>query len=131
MLGSSKYEVLSVIDLKDAFCSLRLTEKSKRYCGILPLFGSSSYLYHRMPNGLHMSPAIWQSYINVILDCLQNRNYCEANRDDLLLFTPEKKYHKGKLENLQKALLKKGLKISPKKCQLSKKGLQDKGNTIL
>ena len=36
LLGSSKYEVLSVLDLKDVFHSLRLTESSKKYCGILP-----------------------------------------------------------------------------------------------
>ena len=35
LLGSSKCEVLSVLDLKDAFHSLRLTENSKKYCGIL------------------------------------------------------------------------------------------------
>ena len=45
VLGSSKCEVLSVLDLKDAFHSLRLTENSKKYCGILPYFGSMSYLY--------------------------------------------------------------------------------------
>ena len=38
--------------------------------------------------------------------------------DDLLLFTPMKKLHMAKLEDLLKALLKNGLKISPKKCQL-------------
>ena len=42
LLGSSKCEVLSVLDLKDAFHSLRLTEKSMKYCGILPYFGSAS-----------------------------------------------------------------------------------------
>ena len=45
VLGNSKCEVLSVSDLKDAFHSLKLSENSKRYCGILPYFGSSSYLY--------------------------------------------------------------------------------------
>ena len=35
VLGSSKCEVLSVLDLKDAFHSLRLSENSKKYCGIL------------------------------------------------------------------------------------------------
>ena len=45
VLGNSKCKVLSVLDLKDAFHSLRLSENSKRYCGILPYFGSSSYLY--------------------------------------------------------------------------------------
>ena len=43
MLGNSNCEVLSVLDLKDAFHSLRLSEISKRNCGILPCFGSSSY----------------------------------------------------------------------------------------
>ena len=49
VLGSSKWEVLSVLDLKDAFHSLRLSENSNRYYGILPYFGSTSYLYQRMP----------------------------------------------------------------------------------
>ena len=34
--------------------------------------------------------------------------------DDLLLFTPSKKSHVAKLEGVLKALLKNGLKISPK-----------------
>ena len=51
VLGHSKCEVLSVFNLKDAFHSLRLLENSKRYCGILPYFGSSSYLYQRMSMG--------------------------------------------------------------------------------
>ena len=38
MVGNSKCEVLSVLDLKDAFHSLRLSENSKKYCGILPYF---------------------------------------------------------------------------------------------
>ena len=49
VVGSSKCEVLSAPDLKDTFHSLRLSEKSKKYCGILPYFGSTSYLYQRMP----------------------------------------------------------------------------------
>ena len=88
VLGSSKCEILSALDLKDAFHSLRLSENSKKYCRILPYFGSTSYLYLRMPMGLNISPSIWQSYINAILNCLQSKKYCEAIMDDLLLFTP-------------------------------------------
>ena len=43
-LGNSKCDVLSVLDLKDAFHSLRLSENSMKYCGILSYFGSASYL---------------------------------------------------------------------------------------
>ena len=111
VLGNSRCEVLSVLDLKDAFHSLRLLENSKRYCGILPYFGSSSYLYQRMPMGLNITPSIWQSYINAILDCLQSRKHCEAIVDDLLLFTLSKETQMNKLEDLLKALLKNGLKV--------------------
>ena len=83
-----------------------------------------------MPMGLNISPSIWQSYINVILDCLQSRKYCEAIMDNLLLFTPSKETHMNKLEDLLKALLKNGLKISPKKCQLFKTSLKYMGNEI-
>ena len=115
VLGSSKCEVLSVLDLKDAFHSPRLSENSKKYCGILPYFGSASYLHQRMQMELNISPLIWQSYINVILNCLQSKKYCEAIKD-LLLFTPSKRSHIDKLEDLLQALLKNGLKISPGKC---------------
>ena len=88
LLGSSECEVLSVLDLKDAFHPLRLTENSKKYCGILPNFGSESYLYQRMPMGLNIFPAVWQLYINAILNCLSSKKYCKAIMDDLLLFMP-------------------------------------------
>ena len=50
--------------------------------------------------------------------------------NDLILFTPSKESHASKLEDLLKALLKNGLKISPKKCQLFKTSLQYMGNEI-
>ena len=130
LLGGSKCEVLSVLDLKDAFHSLRLTENSKKYCGILPYFGSASYLYQRMPMGLNISPTVWQSYINAILSCLSSRKYCEAIMDDLLLFKPNNQTHFEKLIDLLQVLCKNGLKISPKKCQLFKTELQYMGDAI-
>ena len=119
VLGNSKCKVLSVLDLKDAFHLLRLSENSKKYCGILQYFGSPSYLYQRMPMGL-----------NILNFCLQSRKYCEAIMDDLLLFTPSKDSHMNKIGRLTKALMKNGLKISPKKWQLFKTSLQYMGNKI-
>ena len=49
--------------------------------------------------------------------------------DDLLLFTPSKRAHMAKLDML-KVLLKNGLKISLKKCQLFKTELQYMGNIV-
>ena len=45
--GNSKCKVFSVLDLKDTFHSLRLLEGLKRYCSILPYFGSTPYIYIR------------------------------------------------------------------------------------
>ena len=90
--------MLSALDLKDAFHSLRLSENSKMYCGILPYFSSASYLYQRMHMGLNISPSIWQSDINTILECLQSRKYCEAIMDDLLLFAPSKNHQRRLIE---------------------------------
>ena len=74
VLGSSRYEVLLVYIII-IIHSLRLLENSKRYCGILTYCGSASYLYQRMPMGLNISPSIWQSYINMIVDCLESKIY--------------------------------------------------------
>ena len=59
ILGNSECEVVSCVDIKDAYHSIRLTEKSKEYCGILPYFGSPIYRYEVLPmsstnmNGLY------------------------------------------------------------------------------
>ena len=50
--------------------------------------------------------------------------------DDLPLFTPSKGAHMRQLEDLLKTLLKNGLKISPKTCQLFKTSLQCMENKI-
>ena len=59
-----------------------------------------------MPMGLNVSPTIWQSYINTILNSLQSRKYCEVIMDDLLLLMPSKIALIAKLEDLLKALRK-------------------------
>ena len=50
--------------------------------------------------------------------------------DDLILFTLSKESHVNKLKDLLKALLKNGLKVSSKRCQLFKTSLQYMGNEI-
>ena len=56
-IGASQCEVMSVIDLRDAYHTLRLTPNSQQYCGITPYYGSDTYLYQRLPMGLKVSPA--------------------------------------------------------------------------
>ena len=129
MLGRSGCEVLSILDLKDTFHFLMLLENSidiVEFYHILVVL----HIYIKMLIGLNISPSIWQSYINAILDCFQSRKYCKVIMDDLLLFIATKKPHIAKSEDLLKALLTNGLKISPKICKLFRKELHYMANTI-
>ena len=42
ILGNSECEVVSCVDIKDAYHSLRLTEKSKEYCGYCLILAAQS-----------------------------------------------------------------------------------------
>ena len=130
MLGSSKCEVVSVIDLRDAYHTLRLAKDSQQYCGITPYYGSDTYIYQRLGMGLNVSPAIWQTFINQVLDEIEDRKHHLAIMDDCMIHS-EKKTHIKHLVNLFKALIRNGLKISPKKCQFFKTELVYMGQQLL
>ena len=51
ILGASECELISVIDLRDAYHILRLSTESQKYCGITPYYGSDTYLYQRLDMG--------------------------------------------------------------------------------
>ena len=112
ILGNSECEVVSCVDIKDAYHSIKLTEKSKEFCGILPYFGSSIYRYEVLPMGIACAPQIWMDYITVIMAELEQKNKYIAIMDDLLL---HKVAHWKLLEQLFQSMCKNGLKLSPKK----------------
>ena len=68
ILAKSWCEVLSCVDLKDAFHSLSLTDKAKEFYRILPYFGSPHYRYEVLPMGLAISPQVWVTYIENLLE---------------------------------------------------------------
>ena len=120
ILGSSGSEVLSLADLRDAYHTLRLSKRSQKFCGITPYCGSDSYLYQRLGMGLSVSPAIWQNFIQRVLQETPDyrKNYL-AIMDDILTHS-NREDHTGYLIDLFKAIIRNGLKISPRKCKLFK-----------
>ena len=120
ILGSSGSEVLSLADLRDAYHTLRLSKRSQKFCGITPYYGSDSYLYQRLGMGLSVSPAIWQNFIQRVLQEIPDyrKNYL-AIMDDILTHS-NREDHTGYLIDLFKAIIRNGLKISPRKCKLFK-----------
>ena len=119
ILGNSECEVVSCVDVKDAYHSVRLTEKSKEYCGITPYFGSPIYRYEVLPMGITCAPQIWMDFITLILSELEDKKKYIAIMDDLLIHST-KVAHWKLLEQLLKLMCKNGLRLSPKKCQLFK-----------
>ena len=118
ILGHLRCKVLSCVDIKDAFHSIKLTEQSKEFCGILPYFGSAHYRYEVLPMGLTVSLAAWSTYVALLLESLNgNKSSFIAIMDDLLIHSVMDQ-HMDLIESLFKALIQHGLKLSPKKSQL-------------
>ena len=131
IIGASGCEVISLIDLRDAYHTLPLSSKSKKYCGITPYYGSSTYIYQRLGMGLSVSPAIWQNFIQTVLEEIPNyRKHYLAIMDDIMIHSKQSD-HMSLVVKLFKALIRNGLKISPKKCQLFKKKLVYMGHTMV
>ena len=129
MLGRAQCEVLSCVDLKEAFHSVPLTPEAKEFCWILPYFGSPHYRYEVLPMGLAISPQVWIDYIENILCGMTDKQDYIAIMDDLLIHGM-KGNHMDRLEALFKTMIKHGLKLSPKKCQLFMKHLVYMGNVF-
>ena len=116
ILGNSKCEVMSCVDIKDACHSIPLTEKTKEYCGILPYFGNRIYWYEVLLMGIACAPQIWMDYITLILGELEHEAKYIAIMDDLLVHST-KTEHWLLIEQLLQSMVKNGLRLSPKKCQ--------------
>ena len=129
LLGRAQCEVLSYVDLKEAFHSLPLTPETKEFCGILPYFGSPHFRYEVLPMALATSPQVWIDYIENILCGMANKQDYIAIMDDLLIHG-FKGNHLDKLEALFQAMIKHGLKLFPMKCELFMKHLTYMGNVF-
>ena len=115
-MGKVPCDVMSVIDLRDAYHTIRLTKDSQKYCGITPFYGSPTYHYLRLGMGISASPAIWQQFVDHLMTYLQQPDKFKIIMDDIATYSQFERhiYH---LIDLFKTLRRFGLKISPHKCQ--------------
>ena len=128
ILDHSRCKVMSCVDIKDAFHSIKLNKQSKEFCGILPYFGSTHYRYEVLPMGLAISPAAWLMYVNMLLETFgSSKKSFIAIMDDLLIHSTWAD-HFMLIETLLKGLCLHGLKLSPKKSQLFQTELTYMGN---
>ena len=116
-IGNSACEVFTVIDLRDAYHTLRLAKESQKYCGITPYYGAPTYHYLRMGMGMSCSPGIWGQFADFIQQKLPNKECYHIIMDDILIFSM-RKTHKQDIEDLLDVLIQYGLCISPHKYQM-------------
>ena len=111
-----------MIDLRDAFHTLRLVLSSQKYCGITPYYGSPTYHYLHMGMGMSASPQIWQQFIDLVFqdDLIKRKQNFDVIMDDTFIHSTVEE-HMDDLIDLFKVLRKYGLKLSPHKCQFFKK----------
>ena len=55
------------------FPQLRPHRKTKQFCGILPYFGGPHYRYEVLPKGLSISPQVWFTYTENLLERIPNK----------------------------------------------------------
>ena len=94
-IGASKCEVMSVLDLRDAYHTLPLAEESQKYCGLTPYYGSPTYVYLRMGMGMSCSPALWQQFVHIIWEQLPNKERYKIIMDDILIFSTRQQHWGG------------------------------------
>ena len=137
-LGRQKCHYLSMIDLRDAFHTLRLALSSEKYCGITPYYGSPTYHTLSMGMGMSVSPQIWQQFVDLVFqdNLIKHKQSFNVIMDDTFIHLTAKD-HMDDLLDLFKVLRKYGLKLSPHKCQFFKKKIyyiglefQNQGNKV-
>lgn len=117
-LGKSKCKVFSVVDLKSAFHCLSLSPKAQAYTGISSYRGGPCYFHKKLPMGCKVSMSLFSQKINDVLSKIPNSaSFCQAVHDDILIFSENTAAHFAHISLILDALMKNGLKISPKKCR--------------
>ena len=121
-LGREKCHYLSMINLRDAFHTLRLGFSSQKYCGITLYYGSPTYHYLCMGMGMSVSPQIWQQFVDLVFqdDLIKHKQNFDIIMDDTFIHLTAEE-HMDDLMDLFKVLKKYDLKLSPHKCQFFKK----------
>ena len=125
-LGQAKY--ISVLDMKDAYNAIELTERSKDITSFqLPNIGK--FRYERLPFGLASAGFQFQQRVELALDVSRSPWVC-AYLDDVVVYGSSFEQHLEHLYDIFTKLQKAGLKLSPQKCQFCQAEVEYLGHTI-
>ena len=124
-LGGQKW--FSTLDMSQAYHQGQIDENSRKYTAFSTPW--SLYEWCRIPYGLTNAPPVFQRYINDCLYHLRDK-ICLAYLDDILIYGKTFEEHVKNVGTVLRILIKKGIKLNPKKCQFVKKELRYLGRLI-
>lgn len=134
MFGRNRNTYVTVLDLKSAYYSLKLTEDSKQYVGVNVCQNYPAITFSSLPMGHKQSCSLFNQIVHYILQELPSdvyKNRVLSYFDDLLLFDTNEKDHLETIDLVLSVLAKHGLTISLTKAQIAPlKGVQFLGYFI-
>ncbi len=88
--------IFSVLDLRDAFHSINLTEDSKQYTSCCASPGLLIYQFNKLSQGLNVPLPYFTSLMNDLIHKLPSDicEYIDYTMDNVIMFTPDIKTHK-------------------------------------
>ena len=122
-LGSSKY--FSVVDAKNGFHQIELSETSKRLTTFITPFGR--WYFERLPFGLRSSAEVFQK---AMMDKFGELEGVEIYIDDILVHADTKEQHDIRLHALLKRCQEVNLKLNRDKSQICKSEVTFLGHTL-
>lgn len=117
--------VFSVIDLKDAFLQVKVSEESRKYLVIATHRGY--YRFCRMPFGISAAPIIFQKLMDMFLIGIEGVTWFQ---DDIAVGGRNIQEHSQRLRQVFEIFRKVGLKTQTSKIQLFKEEIKFLGHVI-
>ena len=118
-------KVFSVIDLKDAFLQVKISESSRKYLVIATHRGY--FRFCRMPFGISSAPIIFQKLMDQFLMGLEGVTWFQ---DDIAVGSCDIQEHEQRLKKVFSIFRKVGLKTQMSKLQLFKPEIKFLGHRI-
>ena len=75
MTGILYFEVISMLDLKDAYHTLTTLIESRQYCSIITYTESQDYVHNILPVELQISPALQNDVVQRKLSNISGRKH--------------------------------------------------------
>jgi len=112
-----------VLDLKNGYFHVFVNEESVKYTSFVTPLGQFKFL--RMPMGIKNAPAVFQRFVNKILDDMIRNNKVVLYMDDIMVASKDINEHLETLEEFFKRLTQNRLELRMDKCAFLKSNIKN------